>query len=474
MSEPAQKSITENIGEWLDAANGILWGPPLLILLVGTHIYLTFRLGIIQRWLGKGIRLSTARKRLGDGDISQFGALTVAMAATLGTGNIVGVATAIGMGGPGAVFWMWITGVFGIATKYAEAFLAVKYRQVNARGEMIGGPMEVIEYGLGQKWLAVIFAAFAAVAAFGIGNMNQANSIADQIENIAPAISPHVTGLVLAGAVALVILGGVRIIANVCQLFIPFMVVLYMGGCLVILALELPAIPGAVGTILSHAFSLESVGGGLLGTVIAQAIRYGIARGLFSNESGMGSGGFFAAAARTRNPAQQALVSMTGTFWDTVVVCLVTGLVIVSTGVWETGLTGASLTSAAFASIPHIGPFILTAGLLTFVFSTLIGWSYIGEKSIEYLFGVRLVLPYRILWVIVIYIGATSQLSLVWAFSDMTNALMAIPNLIALLLLSGMVARESRKYLQDPATFDVSAPPDSSQPPPSTAKSGNH
>lgn len=451
--------MTEILSNWLDQANGLVWGPPMLILLVGTHIFLTFRLGIIQRLIGKGISLSVSKKILGAGDISQFGALATAMAATVGTGNIVGVATAVGLGGPGAIFWMWVTGVLGMATKYAEALLAVKYRQVNARGEMTGGPMEVIEHGLRWKWLAVVFALCALFASFGIGNMNQANSLAHQVQNLAPGIPLAATGVVLAVLVAAVILGGVRWIARVCQILVPFMVVLYLGGCLILLGLNATAIPGAFGTIFSSAFSFEAAGGGFLGTMIAQAIRYGIARGLFSNESGMGSGGFFAAAAKTKNPMQQALVSMSGTFWDTVVICLITGLVLITSGAWQmvdaegAALRGAELTNAAFAQIPVLGPFVLTAALLTFVFSTLIGWSYIGEKSTEYLFGIKVVLPFRLFWVIVIYVGATSELSLVWSFSDFANALMAIPNLVSLLLLSGIVAAETKRCLEDPETL---------------------
>lgn len=449
------------ISDWLNAANAVVWGPPMLVLLVGTHIFLTFRLGIIQRLLGRGIAISFSGKTLGQGDVSHFGALVTAMAATVGTGNIVGVATAVGMGGPGAIFWMWITGVFGMATKYAEALLAVKYRRVNERGEMCGGPMEVIEQGLKWKWLAVVFAACALLASFGIGNMNQANSLAHQVDNLLPAVDPWVTGLVLCVLVGAVILGGVKSIAAVCRFLVPIMVVFYLAGCLVILGINVTAIPGAFGVILSDAFSFEAAGGGFMGAAIAQAMRYGIARGLFSNESGMGSGGFFAAAAKTKNPAQQALVSMTGTFWDTVVICLITGLVLISSGAYlmvdEAGaaLRGADLTNAAFESIPLLGPSVLTFALLTFVFSTLIGWSYIGEKSTEYLFGLKLVFPFRLVWVLVVFIGATSELTLVWNFADFANALMALPNLLSLLLLSGVAAAETKKCLADPTTLQA-------------------
>lgn len=440
----------------------------MLVLLIGTHLYLTIRLGLIQRLVAHGIRLSVLPHRLGAGDISQFGALVTAMAATVGTGNIVGVATAVGMGGPGAIFWMWLTGVFGMATKFTEAVLAVKYRQVNEKGEMIGGPMEVIRQGLGWTWLAGIFAACALLASFGIGNMNQANSIAAQVTNILPMVPAWATGLALIVIVGAVILGGVKAISRACMVLVPIMVVFYVGGCLVLLAMRLDAILPAFGIILREAFSTEAVGGGMLGTVIAQAMRYGIARGLFSNESGMGSGGFYAAAAKTRNPVQQALVSMTATFWDTVVICLITGLVLITSGAYlltgEDGqlLRGAALTNAAFSQVPVFGPIVLTAALLTFVFSTLIGWSYIGEKSAEYLFGIRVVLPFRILWVLMAFVGATSELTLVWNFSDFANALMALPNILSLLLLSGVAARETRKCLDDPGTLNPWAHPNSS------------
>ncbi len=447
------------ISGWLDTANAILWGVPMLVLLVGTHLFFTVRLGFIQRLLLPALKLSFSFGKRGAGDISHFGALATALAATVGTGNIVGVATAIGSGGPGAVFWMWVTGIIGMATKYAEALLALKYRQVNEKGEMIGGPMEVILRGLGWKWLAVFFAACALLASFGIGNMNQANSIVLQVKNIFPELSAELAGVVLAVLTGAVMLGGVRWIAKVCEVFVPFMIVFYILGSLVILGINFDAIPGAFATILKSAFSTEAVGGGLLGTAIAQAMRYGISRGLFSNESGMGSGGFFAAAAKTRNPMQQALVSMTGTFWDTVVICLMTGLVIVASGAWTQvdasgmALKGSALTSAAFAQVPYVGAPVLTIVLLTFVFSTIVGWSYIGEKSAEYLFGLKAIFPFRLVWVLVVYVGSVSKMELVWNFSDFANALMCLPNILSLLLLSGIVASETRRCLADPLTF---------------------
>lgn len=445
--------MNEVLLEFLGRIEAVVWGIPLLVLLVGTHLYLTFRLGFVQRFIPAGIKLTFSRSSNEAGDITHYGALATALAATLGTGNIVGVATAVASGGPGAIFWMWITGVFGIATKYCEALLAVKYRQQDARGEMIGGPMEVLEKGLGWKWLAVVFAVFASIAAFGIGNMVQSNSIADSLDEF--GVARWVTGIVLAAAVGAVVFGGIKWIATACQFLVPIMVVLYLTGSCIILAMHASEIPGAIGLILESAFTGHAAVSGFTGAAVAAAIRYGIGRGLFSNESGMGSGGFYAAAARTRNPAQQALVSATGTFWDTVVICLITGLVIVVTGAWKSGESGADLSKLAFSTLPNIGPATLTVALFTFVLSTLLGWSYIGEKSIEYLFGTSVITPYRIAWVIAILIGSLVSLDVVFSFAGIMNGLMAIPNLITLLVLSGVAARESRKYLSDPETFRI-------------------
>lgn len=433
------ESTLQSISDWV-------WGPPLLILLFGTHLFLTFRLRFIQRYLPQAIRLSFSREKEGAGDVSQFGALTTALAATIGTGNIVGVSTAISIGGPGAVMWMWLTGVFGIATKYAEAVLAVKYRIVTKDGTMAGGPMYALERGMNAKWLGMIFAALTAVAAFGIGCMTQANSISSLAKE-SLGINPWITGSVMTVLTAVVILGGIKSIASVCEKLVPFMAGFYVLGCVILLAMRASTLPQAVMTIVTSAFAGQAAVGGFIGAGISQAIRYGIARGLFSNESGLGSAPIVAAAAQTRNPVRQALVSATGTFWDTVVICAMTGLVIVNSGEWKNGLSGAALTHKAFEDIPVLGSLILTVGLLTFVFSTILGWSYYGEKAAEYLFGSQVIPPYRVLWVIAVLVGSVQPLAVVWTFSDIANGLMAVPNLIALLGLSGVVVSETREYL---------------------------
>ena len=433
------ESTLQSISDWV-------WGPPLLILLFGTHLYLTFRLRFIQRYLLQAIRLSVSRDSDSQGDVSQFGALTTALAATIGTGNIVGVSTAIAVGGPGAVFWMWLTGVFGIATKYSEAVLAVKYRITTGSGAMAGGPMYVLERGMNAKWLGMIFAAFTAVAAFGIGCMTQANSISS-LARESLGLSPWITGGVMTVLTGVVILGGIKAIARVCERLVPFMAVFYVLGCLTLLVMGASTLPATVVTIVTSAFAGQAAVGGFIGAGISQTIRYGIARGLFSNESGLGSAPIVAAAARTRNPVRQALVSATGTFWDTVVVCALTGLVIVNSGEWKNGLSGAALTHRAFEDVPVAGSFILTVGLLTFVFSTILGWSYYGEKAAEYLFGAKVIAPYRVLWVIAVMVGSVQPIAVVWSFSDIANGLMAVPNLIALLGLSGVVVAETREYL---------------------------
>ncbi len=432
----------------LQQAADFVWGWPLLVLLFGTHIYLTLRLRLIQRYIGRAIKLSFTRDQEGEGDVSHFGALTTALAATIGTGNIVGVATAIGAGGPGAVLWMWLTGVFGIATKYAEAVLAVKYRVRTPQGTMAGGPMYALERGLGQRWLGVVFAAFTAVAAFGIGCMVQANSISSLTQETFN-VSPWLTGIVLTGLTAVVILGGIRAIAGVCERLVPFMAVFYVLGCLALLVMRAETLPETVAVIFRSAFNGQAAVGGFLGAGVREAMRFGIARGLFSNESGLGSAPIVAAAARTRDPVRQALVSSTGTFWDTVVVCAMTGLVLVNMNHWQEGLQGAALTRAAFAEIPTVGPIVLTVGLLTFVFSTILGWSYYGERAAEYLFGTRAIRPYRLAWVAAVMVGAVASLPAVWAFADIANGLMAIPNLLSLLLLSHVVVAETRRHLWD-------------------------
>jgi AGCS family alanine or glycine:cation symporter len=430
----------------LQSGSDLLWGPPLIVLLVGTHIFLTIRLRFIQRYIGRAIKLSLGHSREGTGDITQFGALATALASTIGTGNIVGVGTAIAAGGPGAVFWIWITGVFGIATKYAEAVLSVKYRITTKEGLMAGGPMYVLERAMKQRWLGVVFAFLMCITALGIGNMVQSNSISTMVYETFH-IPVWITGFIIMVLTAVVILGGIRSIAAWCERLVPVMAIVYVGGCLAILMINVREIPGTLGLILSSAFNGHAAVGGFIGAGVRETIRYGIARGLFSNESGLGSAPVVAAAAQTKNPVRQALVSSTGTFWDTVVVCAMTGLVLVNSGEWRQGLQGAALSKAAFSDIPAIGPMILTFGLLTFVFSTLLGWSYYGEKASEYLFGTRAVKPYRYLWVACVMLGSVVSIRMVWSFADITNGLMAIPNLVSLVVLSGVIVKETRTYL---------------------------
>lgn len=429
----------------LNKGSDLVWSWPLIILLFGTHIYLTIRLKFIQRYIGRAVKISFSRKPEGKGDISQFGSLMTALAATIGTGNIVGVATAVASGGPGAVLWMWLTGVFGIATKYSEALLAVKYRITDPDGAMAGGPMYVLERGLGQKWLGILFAVFTAIAAFGIGNMVQANSITVLLKDTFH-VPPWISGAAMTLITATVILGGIKSIARTCAGLVPFMAIFYIAGCLVILASNYKAILPSISLIFNSAFSGQAAIGGFIGAGVKEAMRYGVARGLFSNESGLGSAPIVAAAAQTKTPVRQALVSCTGTFWDTVVICAITGLVIVSSGDWTSGLSGAILTKSAFSNIPYIGPVVLTVGLITFVFSTILGWSYYGEKAAEYLFGIKAIKLYRYLWIAAVMVGSVMTLPAVWAFADIANGLMAIPNLISLILLAPVICRETKEY----------------------------
>jgi len=439
----------ESFAKLISTIDGWVWGWPLLILLFGTHLYLTFRLKFIQRHIGKAIKLSVTKDELAEGDVSQFSALATALAATIGTGNIVGVATAIAIGGPGAVLWTWMTGLFGIATKYSESLLAVKYRVKTSDGTMAGGPMYVLEYGLKNKPLAIAFAFFGSIAAFGIGNTVQANSISSMMTNQF-GTPTWITGIVMAALTGIVIIGGVKRIASVCDKLVPFMAIFYVIGCTIILALTYKTIPATISLIVTNAFTGTAVTGGFAGSTIMMAARYGVARGLFSNESGLGSAPIVAAAAQTRNPVRQALVSSTGTFWDTVIVCAITGITIVNTGVWNKGLDGGALTSAAFATIGGIGPVVLTIGLLTFVFSTILGWSYYGEKCVEYLFNSKkAILPYRVLYTVAVFFGSVMSLSLVWDLADLFNGLMAVPNLISLIALSGVIVSETKEYLWD-------------------------
>ena len=432
-----------------------VWGWPMIILLLGTHVFMTIRLRFPQLKVGKAIRLSVTRDKQSQGDVSQFGALATALAATIGTGNIVGVATAVALGGPGAVLWCWITGVFGMATKYSEGLLAVKYRVRTQDGRMLGGPMFALERGLNAKWLAIIFAVFTALAAFGIVNTVQANSIS-LLLNETYGVSQYVVGGILALLVLLVIVFGVKGISRVCSALVPFMALFYVIGCLVILGLNWQFLGESVRLICRSAFTARAAGGGFIGTTVLMACRFGIARGLFSNESGLGSAPIVAAAAQTRNPVRQALVSSTGTVWDTVVVCALTGLVIVSSIVAHPDIDctqGAALTKAAFEKLPHIGPLILSVGIVTFAFSTILGWSYYGERAIEYLAGKNhkagkvMIAVYRTLFIAAVFIGSVMSLSVVWNLADIANALMALPNLAAILLLSGVIVRETRKYL---------------------------
>jgi len=443
----------ENLFQTIEALVGRIgafaWGPPMLIFLVGTGFWLTIALrGLQFRKLWHSLYLALVKRRdEGDepGDISHFQALMTALSATVGTGNIAGVATAIAAGGPGALFWMWITGLVGMATKYAEAVLAVKYRIMDKEGTMSGGPMYYISKGLGWKWLGVLFAIFASVAAFGIGNMVQSNSVADAVEATFN-VPFYVTGLVLMIFTALVILGGIKNIGRVTGVLVPIMIVFYMLGATIILILNIAAIPAALGFIIRQAFTPTAASGGFLGASVMLAIRMGVARGVFSNESGLGSAPIAAAAAQTKHPVTQALVSMTQTFIDTIIVCTMTGLVIILTGSWNSGETGAELTTIAFqAGIPG-GAYIVTIGLVLFAYSTILGWSYYGEKSIEYLFGEKAVRPYRYVFILFVGVGAVAKLDFVWSLSDTFNGLMAIPNLIGLVALTPIIVNETRNY----------------------------
>ena len=442
-------SYMEYIDAFFAELSSYLWGWPMIILLLGTHLFLTIRLRFPQRKIFTAIRLSVTRDKEATGDVSQFAALATSLGATIGTGNIIGVATAVALGGPGAVLWCWLTGVLGIATKYSEGLLAIKYRVQTSTGQMLGGPMYALERGLKMKWLAVLFCIFTAVASFGIGNTVQANSIS-MLMNETFGVSPAIVGLITAVLVALVILFGVSGIARVCTALVPFMAFFYVLGCIVILILNASYLGEALELIVESAFTPRAAGGGFIGSTVLLAARYGIARGLFSNESGLGSAPIVAAAAQTRNPVRQALVSSTGTFWDTVVICALTGLVLVTSILAYPDIDytqGAALTKAAFGKIPIVGPLVLTVGIVTFAFSTILGWSYYGERAVEYLGGKKWILLFRILWIIAVYIGAVINLSLVWNLADCMNALMAVPNLISLLLLSKVLVKDTHRYL---------------------------
>lgn len=437
---------------WVD---GKVWGWGMILLLLGTHLFMTVRTGFIQRkTITKGIKLSVSKEPDADSEVSQFGALATALASTIGTGNIIGVGTAVAVGGPGAVLWCWLTGVFGIATKYSESLIAVKYRVKTEDGRMQGGAMYALERGLHMRWLGLIFAVFAGFASFGIGCATQVNAIATVCnENL--HINKAVVGIIIGVLTAVVIFGGIKSIARVCERLVPFMALFYVLGCIVILGINYDYIIPAITTICRLAFQPGAAAGGLVGSGIMLAMRYGVARGLFSNESGMGSAPIAAAAAQTRNPVRQALVSSTGTFWDTVVVCLMTGLVLVSTIMKNPAINaneitdGGVLTSLAFDQIPIIGPLILVVGIISFAFSTILGWAYYGERCVEYFAGKKGLIPYRVLYIAVAVIAPVVALDVIWDIADILNALMAIPNLLAVLLLSPVIVKETKKYLDD-------------------------
>jgi AGCS family alanine or glycine:cation symporter len=436
----------EALTEFLGTVSGYVWGPPLLILLVGTGIFLTIRLGVLQlRLLPYALKLTFSKNPDKDsqGDISHFQALSTAMAATVGTGNIVGVATAVILGGPGAVFWMWFSAFFGMATKYGEAVLAVKYRIVDSKGQMAGGPMYYLEHGLKQKWLAVLFAIFGSIAAFGIGNGTQSNSVASVVRDTF-SVPTWITGIILTIFAAVVIIGGIKTIGKVTAFFVPFMALFYIIAGIIIMILNMDLIPAALGTIFSAAFTGEAAAGGAIGA----AIRYGVARGVFSNEAGLGSAPIAAAAAKTDMPGRQALVSMTQVLFDTLIICSITGITIVMSGLYlDESLEGAALTTAAFEQfLGGAGPLIVAIGLIFFASSTIIGWSYYGEKCFQYLFkNPSLLIVYRIAFVAMVFIGATISLDVIWTFSDVMNGLMAFPNLIGLLGLSGVIVYETKR-----------------------------
>lgn len=446
----------EQVNAWLDWASGVVWGPFLLIpLLLLTGLWLTLILrGLQFRQLGYSLWLALVKRKEegAEGDISHYQALSTALAATIGVGNIAGVATAIFLGGPGAVLWMWITGLVGMATKYSEAFLGVKYRRVDAKGEQSGGPMFYLQRGI-QNWFGTLlgfaFAIFAAIAAFGIGNMVQANTVADSI-NDQFGIATWVTGAVLMVAAGAVIIGGIRSIGRVTAAFVPFMAITYIIGALWVLIVNVEALPEAIALIFTDAFTGTAATGGFLGAGVAQVIQYGVARGIFSNESGLGTGGIAAAAAKTTHPVRQALVSMTQTFIDTLVVVSFTALTIIVTGAWTSGEEGATMTMLAFErGLPgEWGSIIVALAVALFAFSTLLGWSYFGERCMDFLFGRVAVTPYRVVFVLLILVGATQELTTVWTFADVMNGLMALPNLIGLVLMSGLIARETREYMR--------------------------
>ena len=439
----------------LKVVDDFVWGPPLLALLVCTGIFLTVRLGLLQVFkLPKALQLIFTAKNEGEGDINSFGALCTALAATVGTGNIVGVTTAIGTGGPGALFWMWIAAFFGMATKYAEGVLAIKYRTTDKNGEVSGGPMYYIENGMGKKFkpLAIFFAASGIlVAAVGVGTFPQVNAIAESV-NFTTGVDVRIVGISIAICVAIIVFGGIKSISSVSEKIVPFMAVAYIGFTAAILVGSSEQIVPALVSVFKGAFTPTAAIGGFGGAMVAKAIQMGVARGVFSNESGLGSAPIAAAAAKTKWAAEQGLISMTGTFIDTIIICTLTGLSILVTGVWHGEAKGALVTQQAFATImPTMGPIILTFCLTLFAFTTILGWCYYGERCVEYLVGVKGIMTYRIIFVIMVGLGAFIKLEAVWILADIFNGLMALPNLIALLDLSGVVVSETKEYMKHAA-----------------------
>lgn len=440
----------QNSEQILQNISSLVWGLPMLILLIGCHIFLTFRLKFIQRYIGKAIKLSITSDEEGHGDINQFGSLATALAATIGTGNIIGVSTAIALGGPGAVFWTWITGILGMSTKYAESLLSMQYRQKNKVGNFVGGPMYVLEKGLNMKILAILFAVFTALATFGTGCAIQSKAISEIIKftfNVPLIIS----GIIITVCAALVILGGLNNISKVCEKLVPFMALFYVGGSLIILILNIQYLPNTILLILKSAFTTRAAGAGFVGSTMITACRYGVSRGLFSNESGLGTAPIVSASAKSKNCVRQALVSMSGTFWDTVIVCAMTGLVLVSSIVKNPiafeNVANDKLTGIAFQNLGAVGGIILAISLAIFAFTTILGWCFYGERCVEYLFGIKAIKYYRILFLITLFMGTVFSLDIVWSFSDITNGLMAFPNILSLLLLTPLIVSKTRYFL---------------------------
>jgi AGCS family alanine or glycine:cation symporter len=449
--------MTDLITRWNAALNSIVWGPPMLVLLIGTGVVLTVVTGAVQfRHLGTALRevLGKLRSRgSGSGSVTPFQAVATALASTVGVGNIAGVATAIFIGGPGALFWLWVSGIFGMATKFAEIVIAIHYREPDAAGVMRGGAMYTLKKGLGLPWLGAVFAGLTALAAFGIGNMVQANSVAASLR-ASFGLSASLVGIILIAITALVILGGIKRIARVTEYMVPFMALLYLGGGLIIVISRIGELPHVLGLVFQDAFTGTAATGGFAGSTMMLAMRYGIARGLFSNEAGLGSAPMVHAAAQTDHPVRQGMYGIFEVFVDTILICTITGLAILVTGVWDSGDTGAALSARAFETgLPGTwGDIVVTTGLVLFAYSTIIGWSYYGETGAVYLFGARSAIPYRLLWLIFIYLGATGSLHLVWDVADTLNGLMAIPNLIGILASLPLLLRLQREFFARPNT----------------------